>query len=168
MSFLPCPSPPPPMPSPVLVPTPLPSPPPFTKRPSRRHLATQKTLNHALSHDALHYTATSPKAENSASRTLKRTLSQIPSRCRSPPPSPAIRSPPPPVPPIPAFVLTTHRSSIGPSSIPRRVPALDLYLDPPREDRSHTANACRESQAGGALGCMRFFAVHNPTGQCHA
>ncbi|KAH0839899.1 hypothetical protein J3R83DRAFT_850 [Lanmaoa asiatica] len=180
MSFPRSPSPPPPMPSPVLVPIPLTTPPRRLARqshPSLPSLVLRKTLNHTLSHDALHRAATTPddapRAENtrrspfSSPRTLKRTHSHLPSRCRSPPPSPAIRSPPPPVPPIPAFLLTTNHSIIRPSrqpAIPNRAPPFDLYLDHSRED---SPNMYYESRAGGALTCMQFFAVHNPTGQCH-
>lgn len=148
-----CPSPPPPMPSPVLVPTPLPSPPPLSK-----NLQRGKTP----SHDTLFYASASH--HSGASRTLKRTLSQIPARCRSPPPSPAIRSPPPPVPPIPPFVLTTRRSFIRPS-IADRAPPLDPRRDRPREDRSHATDVCCEA---GALGCMQFFAMRNSTRPCRA
>lgn len=174
MSFSsPPPSPPPPMPSPVLVPKPLPSPPPFTK--STRRPQIPLSLNHALSRHVLHRAPSTPrfphhapKAENKRRPSSSpRTHSQPPSRCRSPPPSPAIRSPPPPVPPIPAFLLTTNHSVIRPPrrpSAPNHVSAFDLYLDHPRVP----PNMCCESQAGGALTCVQFFAVHDPTGQCHS
>lgn len=158
MSFPPCPSPPPPLPSPVLVHTPLPAPPRPAKKPF--------TLSHALSHDALHRAARSPRVNTrrpSPPRTIKRTFSQLSlsSRCRSPPPSPAIPSPPPPVPPIPPFVLAASRSFIR-SSIPGRAPPFDLYLDRPSEDPAIMR------RAGGPLSCVQFFAVHSPKGQCQA
>jgi hypothetical protein len=146
MSFPPCSSPPPPLPSPVLVPTPLPAPPRLVKKPF--------TLSHALSHDALPRVG----ADNTRPRTIKRTFSQLSTRCRSPPPSPATHSPPPPVPPIPPFVLAASHSFIR----PKRAPAFDLYLDHPSEDHA----AMR--QAGGPLTCVQFFAVHSPKGQCRA
>ncbi|KAG9317432.1 hypothetical protein JVU11DRAFT_1631 [Chiua virens] len=147
MSLSPSPSP-PPFPSPQLLPIPLLSPP-------------RRLLDHPRSHDALHraprFPDSTPRAEHKRSlhsRTLKRTLSQSSFRCRSPPPSPAIRTPPPPVPPIPAFVLAINHSSARPS-IPNPTPTFDLYLDRPKD-----ASFC-ESQARGPLTCMQFLAVHN-------
>ncbi|KIJ70077.1 hypothetical protein HYDPIDRAFT_79376 [Hydnomerulius pinastri MD-312] len=101
----------------------------------------------------------------SSPRSAKRTLGQLPLRCRSPPPSPAIASPPPPVPPIPAFMLapTDKRSVLQPS--PRRSSAqhsiLDLYMDQSAEDASLASRKRCESTPGGALTCMQFFAMHN-------
>ncbi|KAN0097487.1 hypothetical protein V8E55_001933 [Tylopilus felleus] len=109
MSFPSSPSPPPPLPSPVLVPTPLPSPPPCARK-----LLTP-FVTKTLPHHTLRRASSAPRirADNTPIRTIKRTLSHIPSRCRSPPPSPATRSPPPPVPPMPAFVLTANQSFSG-------------------------------------------------------
>lgn len=183
MSFSPS-SPPPPLPSPLLVPTPLPSPPPLAKS-HRSHPSPipppRRAHHHALSYDAFRrapgtpHVNDAPRAEHrrrpaSSPRTIKRTLSQLPSRCRSPPPTPPVRSPPPPVPPIPAFALTTNHSFIRSSrrpSAPSPASAFDLYLDHHKDD---TPNMCCESQAGhgGALTCVQFVAVHNPTGQCHS
>jgi hypothetical protein len=151
----------------------------------------RKTLNSARSHDRLDCKAkaglfgdddefgarrsrenrrcqstTSLSSAYSSPRSLKRTLAHITSRCRSPPPSPAIVSPPPPVPPIPAFMLapTDKRSTLQPS--PKRSTAnhaaiFDLYLDHPTEDTSLATRQRCDSQPGGALTCMQFFAMHN-------
>ncbi|KAF8450558.1 hypothetical protein L210DRAFT_976535 [Boletus edulis BED1] len=153
MYFPPCPSPPPPLPSPVLLPTPLPSPPPMAKKPTPRRTSSHRTPRSPRAH-----------ADPSPHRTIKRTFSYLPSRCRSPPPSPAIPSPPPPVPPIPAFVLIRNHSFVRPS-VPNRSPASDLYLDHSSKD---PPNMRCESQPGGPLTCMRFLAAHNPKGHCQA
>ncbi|KAF9226581.1 hypothetical protein BS17DRAFT_764805 [Gyrodon lividus] len=111
---------------------------------------------------------TSLSSAYSSPRSLKRTLGQFPSRCRSPPPSPAIVSPPPPVPPIPVFMLapTDKRSILQPS--PKRSTAshaaiFDLYVDHPTHGTCPATRKRCESQPGGALTCMQFFAMHNST-----
>ncbi|KAF9247324.1 hypothetical protein BU15DRAFT_84841 [Melanogaster broomeanus] len=105
---------------------------------------------------------TSLSSAYSSPRSLKRSLGNTQSRCRSPPPSPAIASPPPPVPPIPAFMLspTDKRSILQPS--PKRssvshAAIFDLYLDHTTEETSPATRKRREPKRGNALTCMQFF-----------
>jgi hypothetical protein len=151
----------------------------------------KKTLNSSQSHDRLDHKAkaglfgdddefgarksrenrrcpstTSVSSAYSSPRSLKRSLGNIPLRCRSPPPNAAIASPPPPVPPIPAFMLapTDKRSTLQPS--PKRSSAshtaiFDLYMGHARKETSSTTRKRRESEHGNALTCMQFFTMHN-------
>ncbi|KAJ7684040.1 hypothetical protein B0H17DRAFT_1073366 [Mycena rosella] len=103
-------------------------------------------------------------------RTHRRTLSfAVP--YRSPPASPTLSSPPPPVPPIPEFVLSpTDKKPVLHSPAPTRVD--HIYLPEweqftvapdvtPRKPR--TSMSGRRTGGGGApMTCSTFFALHNP------
>ncbi|KAG1731166.1 hypothetical protein EDD22DRAFT_928312 [Suillus occidentalis] len=180
-------SPPPPMPSPELLPTPLPSPPPI-HRSSRldRSPLLQNTLNASRSYDRLDRKAKEGlfgedddfgarkralgRRSNSSisslpispSRSTRRNLGQSSARFRSPPPSPSIASPPPPVPPIPAFMLTpTDKKSVVRALPTKRAtaPAHHAIFD---LTPSLSRTRCKSSpQAPGAMTCMQFFTMHN-------
>jgi len=87
---------------------------------------------------------------------------------RSPPPSPTISSPPPPVPPIPAFALTPTDKK--PVLRPQPVDVAQIYLpelddiSPISEKPSLTFRKPTIPRADGSHGgmtCLKFFSLHN-------
>ncbi|KAJ7781100.1 hypothetical protein B0H16DRAFT_1497079 [Mycena metata] len=98
-------------------------------------------------------------------RAHKRTLSSA-SPYRSPPASPILSSPPPPVPPIPEFVLAaTDKKSVIYAPAPTRIllPEWEHFpiapdLASPRKPRTPTS--ARRTQVP-AITCSTFFALHN-------
>ncbi|KAJ7180240.1 hypothetical protein C8R43DRAFT_972326 [Mycena crocata] len=110
--------------------------------------------------------APSSPSDSSFRRTHRRTLSfAVP--YRSPPASPTIASAPPPVPPIPEFVLspTDKKAVLRPA--PTRVD--HIYLPeweqhivipdlPPRKQRNSMSG---RRTAAPAMTCSGFFALHN-------
>ncbi|EGO02199.1 hypothetical protein SERLA73DRAFT_71342 [Serpula lacrymans var. lacrymans S7.3] len=153
----------------------------------------KKTLNYSRSHDSLHGRArTSPFDEDDEfgarkTRTARRTASTSsfslppPARSvhivkrngtnspyRSPPPSPAIASPPPPVPPIPSFVLSSAENYKKPVLHPQpkrstNSSILELYINRSADVHSPMSRKrCVSSpRDGGAMTCMQFFTIHN-------
>ncbi|KAG2042313.1 hypothetical protein BDR03DRAFT_945025 [Suillus americanus] len=100
-----------------------------------------------------------PILSPSPTRITRRGLS---TRYRSPPPSPSIASPPPPVPPIPAFMLTSTDKKSVVQSIPNKratAPAQHALFDlSPSLSRAR----CKSTpQTPGAMTCMQFFTMHN-------
>ncbi|KAJ7179004.1 hypothetical protein C8R46DRAFT_621125 [Mycena filopes] len=184
-------SPPPRSPSPEVILAPLP--PPVRRRtvtparPPRLSLQStdsrprldrpQRTLASTRSHGDLRQSATpgsasrgfisAPSTPSSSSfrRANKRLLSDaVP--YRSPPASPTLSSPPPPVPPIPEFVLSpTDKKAV--LRTPTRVPHIYLPeweqftiipdLASPRKPRTPTSARAHPS----AMTCSTFFALHN-------
>ncbi|KAG2367268.1 hypothetical protein BDR07DRAFT_1393556 [Suillus spraguei] len=89
-------------------------------------------------------------------RNTRRSFTRSTTRYRSPPPSPSLASPPPPVPPIPAFMLApTDRKSVVHSIAPAQHTLFDLS---PSVSRTRCESTPR---APGAITCMQFFAIHN-------
>ncbi|KAG1866496.1 hypothetical protein DFJ58DRAFT_769437 [Suillus subalutaceus] len=103
-----------------------------------------------------------PILSTSPTRIARRALGQSSTRYRSPPPSPTIASPPPPVPPIPAFMLTpTDKKSVVQSLPSKRAtaPAQHALFDlPPSLSRPRCEST---PQTPGAMTCMQFFTMHN-------
>ncbi|KAI0322471.1 hypothetical protein OF83DRAFT_1167523 [Amylostereum chailletii] len=82
-------------------------------------------------------------------------------RARSPPPSPDPTSVPPPVPPLPDFVMSScaHKSMLQPRSLNGPVPRIfipDLGSSDPR----HAPLKRRSSRE--AMTCIKFLSIHNP------
>ncbi|KAK7054261.1 hypothetical protein R3P38DRAFT_3171867 [Favolaschia claudopus] len=122
-----------------------------------------------------------PSSPSSQSRGHKRNLSfAVP--YRSPPASPTFSSPPPPVPPIPEFVLspTDKKPVLHPAASPRSVTSHiylpeweqfsvtpDLAAPPPRKRRvssispSSSRRAVAVGASAGAMTCATFMALHN-------
>ncbi|KAJ7276534.1 hypothetical protein B0H12DRAFT_1085822 [Mycena haematopus] len=203
MSFLStrCVSPPPRAPSPELVLSPLPVPRRKPNRPTRlslqdsddrpkpqrslasmrscgdlRHPATPKSASRAVVSAPATPRALVPSSPSGSSfrRTHRRTLSfAVP--YRSPPPSPILSSPPPPVPPIPEFVLSpTDKKPVLHPAAPTRVNHIylpeweqftvvpDLAL--PRKKRASMSPSGRRTgtaAAPAAMTCSTFFALRN-------
>ncbi|KAF9076790.1 hypothetical protein BDP27DRAFT_701194 [Rhodocollybia butyracea] len=78
---------------------------------------------------------------------------------RSPPPSPTLASPPPPVPPIPAFVLDCPA--------PRRTPTQSLP-PPPRPTRSPRRELRDVPPAGHGMTCSQFMTAPGRRNTAHA
>ncbi|KAJ6452365.1 hypothetical protein DFH09DRAFT_1238423 [Mycena vulgaris] len=108
-------------------------------------------------------------------RTHRRNLSfAVP--YRSPPASPTLSSPPPPVPPIPEFVLspTDKRPVLHSATRLVAFPAQTIYLPEwehftvapditPRKQRLSTGPGRRtDSAPPSAMTCSKYFALHNP------
>ncbi|KAH7887639.1 hypothetical protein F5I97DRAFT_1861769 [Phlebopus sp. FC_14] len=136
----------------------------------------QKTLNSARSHDRLDHRAkarlfgddddfgTRKQSENRrCSLASPRHTKRVVARCRSPPPSPAIASPPPPVPPIPAFMLApTDKKSVL-RAAPTH-PSRPVTGTRPEHPHHTSRRRCPSTpQPGHAITCMQFFAMHNPS-----
>ncbi|KAG6854843.1 hypothetical protein C0991_012033 [Blastosporella zonata] len=186
-------SPPPRQPSPELDYIPLPSPhirsrvrtissqdspatPPGLAAPRpRRQILTVRSFNDLPYRTTRTTPPATPRSLPSPSRTHftadyhhRRTLSNaIP--YRSPPPSPTIASPPPPVPPIPAFALsappTLKHASQPYAILPVHLPDLDtlpVLSEAPRSHKQSSQNrpTSERSRAGG-MTCFRFFSLRN-------
>ncbi|KAF7301797.1 hypothetical protein MIND_00745400 [Mycena indigotica] len=112
-------------------------------------------------------------SEASFRRTHKRTLSfAIP--YRSPPPSPAISSPIPPVPAIPDFVLSPTDKKPVLHPLPTRanevyLPEWEQFPVTPRKPRlsggASIMSARRAVAAPAPMTCSTFFALHNKSSQ---
>ncbi|KAJ7498779.1 hypothetical protein FB451DRAFT_1202995 [Mycena latifolia] len=115
--------------------------------------------------------APSSPSDSGFKRTHRRTLSfAVP--YRSPPASPTISSPPPPVPPIPEFVLSpTDKKPVlhSPATAPTRVTHIYLpeweqfTVSPdvaPRKQRISMSG--RRTGPSSPMTCSSFFALHNP------
>jgi hypothetical protein len=92
---------------------------------------------------------------------------------RSPPASPTLSSPPPPVPPIPEFVLSpTDKKPVLHSPAPTRVNHIYLpeweqftvtpdFAQSPRKTRTSMSGRRSGGAAPAAMTCSTFFALHN-------
>ncbi|KAJ7044480.1 hypothetical protein C8F04DRAFT_587834 [Mycena alexandri] len=111
--------------------------------------------------------APSSPSGSSFRRAHRRTLSSA-SPYRSPPASPTLSSPPPPVPPIPAFVLSpTDKKPVIRAPAPTRIllPEWEHFpiapdLASPRKPRTPTS-ARRTGMQAPTMTCSTFFALHN-------
>jgi hypothetical protein len=87
---------------------------------------------------------------------------------RSPPPSPTISSPPPPVPPIPAMATASKEVKPMPSQpmsvAPIRIPNFD-NVSPLSEStflpRQHPKVPLPQKQGGVGMTCLKFFSLRN-------
>ncbi|ESK94497.1 hypothetical protein Moror_8040 [Moniliophthora roreri MCA 2997] len=84
---------------------------------------------------------------------------------RSPPASPTLASPPPPVPPIPAFVLTqpTLKAQDGVLPVSPISPTISRHSESAPSSNSSTQRrnkSCVSSNSEG-MTCSRFLSIHN-------
>ncbi|KAG6911214.1 hypothetical protein DXG01_003081 [Tephrocybe rancida] len=118
------------------------------------------------------HSLTSPSRSNFSSEHYHRRTLSTANPYRSPPPSPTLASPPPPVPPIPAFVLSPpatvkhgpQPAAIMPIHLPDldSMPALGETTNTPRSRKQppqhHPAS---EKTRTVAMTCLRFFSLRN-------
>ncbi|KAJ6539481.1 hypothetical protein B0H19DRAFT_1269790 [Mycena capillaripes] len=166
-------SPPPRSPSPDAVLAPLPPPFAGASRPAQPVSASRALTSTSSDPEERVEPRTLLPSGSSFRRAHRRTLSfAVP--YRSPPASPTISSPPPPVPPIPEFVLSpTDKKPVlhSPASAPTRVnhiylPEWEQFTVAPDVAPRKTRTSMSGRRTGGlaspaAMTCSTFFALHN-------
>ncbi|KAJ7590754.1 hypothetical protein C8J56DRAFT_933802 [Mycena floridula] len=109
---------------------------------------------------------TSPKSRQAHRRSLSFAIPY-----RSPPPSPTISQPPPPVPPIPAFALSsTDKKPVlhRPPLVPIYLPDLDPIspIGPLTSGEPSVMRPQRRTGTMEAMTCSKFFSLHNAARTC--
>lgn len=161
-------SPPPPCPSPELQPSPLPSPPVL----KARLLAKQLSTTHERINEKAKATLwldgdefgsdkpVQPAAPSPVRKRVARRQSSLHIRTCSPPPSPTLCSPPPPVPPIPAFALSsTDKKSELPTPPP--LPTWPAKIIPEYSLEGAERAMMRRKRGASAVTCSQFMVMHN-------
>ena len=180
-------SPPPPCPSPELHPSPLPSPPVLRVR--NRHkpkaisppVLLSKQFNTTRSCERIDENAKatlwldgdefgsdrpveqkSPVAPSPIRKRVTRRQSSLHIRTHSPPPSPTLRSPPPPVPPIPAFALnSTDKKPVLHTPPPLPTWPAKIIPDYSLEGAERAMMRRKRGMSAPYVTCSQFMAIHN-------
>ncbi|KAJ3835299.1 hypothetical protein F5878DRAFT_315827 [Lentinula raphanica] len=136
------------------------------RRPSKGILKPTPPSSPASPHSFTSSSSSSSSTSSTHSLSHRRSL-QFAIPYRSPPASPTLASPPPPVPPIPAFVLDSGASRSHHSTPPMTTKTKTTSTDntpppPPRPARSPQREVQDQERprGGGGMTCSQFMSVH--------